>query len=92
MNNCWKCGRELPEGQVECDPPCFGNPQEEDHDYEQAVKDYEAKTIPIDWDKVRTLEDMKLVIKTLVCEDRVFRGSEEFQILRRFLKESNCND
>lgn len=22
MSNCWKCGRELPEGQVECEDDC----------------------------------------------------------------------
>lgn len=24
MSSCWKCGRELPEGLVECDTPCSG--------------------------------------------------------------------
>jgi hypothetical protein len=26
MSNCWKCGRDLPDGQVECEPVCGGVP------------------------------------------------------------------
>jgi len=90
MSECYKCGRTLAEGQVECDPPCFGNPPEErmtDEQIAEAVAEWEKDTAPIDWDKIATIEDLKAVMRELLDgDDRIYKDSPAFEKLKRFLK------
>ena len=96
MSECYKCGRQLTDGQVECDPPCFGNPEEHvqftDEQIIEAIRRQEAREVEIDWAKVRTFEDLKEIIQFVYDDIRVERGTPAFKALRRFLKESNVND
>jgi hypothetical protein len=96
MSECYKCGRQLPEDQVECDPPCFGNPPEDitptEAQIKQSLREYETNTVPIDWDTVRTVDDLKEIMRAMMFDDRVYRGSLAYTQLRRFLKEKNPHD
>jgi hypothetical protein len=88
MNECYKCGRELPDGQVECQPVCTRNGTDglTDEDIADAIRNYEADTVQIDWDKVVTLEDLKLIMREVMYDDRIYKDSPAFETLKRFLK------
>lgn len=90
MNHCYKCQRELPEGQVECQPICEEptySPVFSDDEHDRMEREYLESTAPIDWDKVKTVEDVILILKhSPLVEDRVDRDSPAFEILKRFLK------
>lgn len=87
MSTCYKCGRELPSGQVECDPECGAANQPTDEQVRRFLEMMRRQRALIDWDKVVTPEDMMLVIKTIFSNATVLRGTEEAEKLKRFLKE-----
>lgn len=37
MSNCWKCGRELPDGQTECEDACPGSDAAQDLDLDREL-------------------------------------------------------
>jgi hypothetical protein len=87
MTTCYKCGMEIPFG-LECDPPCSGQDEKlTDAQIAESIQDYENKTTPIDWDKVKTIEDMKEIVRVLLIEDRIWKDSDEHEQLKRFLKD-----
>lgn len=85
MSRCYKCQRPVREGQTECEPFCEGVACS-DEEMERNIEEYEARTVEIDWDKVRTLEDLKLVVCELMDEARIWKDSPRFEQLKRFLK------
>jgi len=70
--SCWKCGKNI-EGS-ECEPSC-----------ESAWKITTPNWAYIDWDKVKTLEDIIEIFR--VVEISVDRNHPKYQLLKRFLKE-----
>jgi hypothetical protein len=88
MSECYKCGRVLSGSQVECDPPCSGEQESNfsDEQVMQAIKDYEKNTVQIDWDKVKTVDDLKEVFRNLMYDDRIHKESLAYELLKRFLK------
>ena len=92
MNTCYKCGREIPFG-TECEAECEESPRIfTQAEIAQMIQDYERNTVSIDWDKVQTVADLKQIVRTMLCEDRVARGSIAYHELRKYLKEKNPHD
>ncbi len=75
MSTCWKCGKELEEG-TECVPFC-------QYGVEFTQQARTGKTI--DWNKVSTLEDVKLIFSCIGFI--VFDDTPTYEQLKRFLKD-----
>ncbi len=80
MNVCYKCGREVEHGN-ECEPFCFSD---EDSAIEINPKDF----VQIDWSKVTTFEDLKLVLAEIGL-DMVWKKGPSYEKLKRFCKEES---
>ena len=71
MSNCYKCGRELPAGQTECEPgECnpMGRaervyPRPSDEEIERAGRQWASEHLEPDWSKVKTLEQVLLILR-----------------------------
>jgi hypothetical protein len=87
VSSCYKCGKELPEGQVECEAGCHSDPSRQPTD---TMAEYLEKIFRnrqrIDWAKVKTFEDMHLIMSTIFADAMLMAGSEEAIKLERFLK------
>lgn len=70
MNRCWKCGRNVEFGS-EC-RYCV-------------AEDMIGQKHEIDWSKVKSLEDMKIIMSAIMIVT-VEEGSPSFEKLKRFLK------
>jgi hypothetical protein len=88
MSNCWKCGRELPGQQVECEPFC-----QFDEFRTQTVRRMEAEAaelrkhlVPLDLTKVKTLEDFAELFSLLFPGLVVDRRSPIYERLKKFTK------
>src|SRR6185437_13339587 len=99
MSECYKCGRELPGTETECEPECGAQDKilveptiMTAEQLEQCRRECDRNSVSIDWDKVTTLDDMKLIVRTMLFDDRVYRGSVAYRELRKFLKEKNPHD
>lgn len=86
MSNCWKCQRELPDGQLECEHFCATGtglrfPDSEEMD--AAVAEFERNYVEVDWSKVSTLQD---VIELLKFSAPVYieKNRPEYQRLKKF--------
>ena len=79
MSNCWKCNKVLEHGELECSPPCrhTTEPESEMIHFVDVWRE-------IDWDKVDSIADIKLIISTFGMAVR--RGSPQEEKLMRFLK------
>lgn len=86
MNTCWKCGRLLPEGKVECEYGCAGRMSEEDTKKFALCLQQIAKRRRLDWSKVQTIEDLICVIATLFGDATVDPDSAAARKLERFLE------
>lgn len=81
--NCWKCGEPTEHGAAECSACESGFKfkfLDEDEDAEK------IELLQIDWDKITSLEDMKLVLREIGINDYVVKGTETARALQRFLK------
>jgi hypothetical protein len=87
MSHCYKCGRELPGTEAECDPDCRGASAPTDEQLKTIFEMMQRQRAHIDWDKVVTPQDMMLVLKTLFACATVMKGTPEAETLKRFLKE-----
>lgn len=87
MSNCYKCGRDLPETQVECEDGCRPyRPSGRSH--ESVMRDLQEKLnrrLKLDWSKVKTFEDMMLVVSTIFAEATIDPDCEAAQKLAAFL-------
>lgn len=89
MSSCFRCGKDLPEGQTECEYGCQAAPID-DREIREAlrrIQQRENALVAIDWDKVKTLEDLLLVMGLLFDGVKIFRDSPKAEVLKRFLKE-----
>lgn len=87
MSQCYKCQRELPDGQTECEPFCFRD-RFSDEDHETMEREYLESTVQIDWDKIKTIQDLVLILRnSAMIEDRVPKDCPEFHLLKHLLKE-----
>ncbi len=79
MSSCYKCGRDLPAGQVECEDVCqrAGGILPPDQTSPGAIKGPGVfEYAYIDWSKIKTLADLILVMSVIydgsgVCTDEV---------------------
>jgi len=68
MSACWKCGKELPEGQVECEKGNHTVAHERagadpsDAEIKEAFRRVQDKCALIDWDKVNSFEDLRAIM------------------------------
>lgn len=99
MSQCYKCERELPEGQVECQPFCdglkmFSRADFTDEEIAEACREHEKNFVEIDFSKVKTLEDVLAVLPLIAEHAYVYveRGTPEYRRLKRFLKISQGNE
>ncbi len=81
MSTCWKCGKVLPDGQVECEPGECGVPEETN--VQSIIDALRAQGQPIDWGKVTCFADLVKIMSVwmfAVMSDG--RRQREFQIRR----------
>jgi uncharacterized membrane protein YvbJ len=91
MNTCWKCGRPIAEGKVECDCGCASRMSEEDTQKFARCLEQLAKRRRLDWSKVATIEDLICVISTLFGDATVDPDSAVARKLERFLEAPRVN-
>ena len=82
MSTCWKCGRDVGEGQTECEYGCAIQDKQL-----QAIAAKMNNLVLIDWSKLKTIEDVKLMLSVLHAGSAVDRRSDAYQTLKRFTKE-----
>lgn len=86
MNTCWKCGRPLGEGKVECDYGCTSRmPEDDTQKFAQCLQKL-AMRRRLDWSKVQTLDELLCVLSTLFGDATVEPDSPIAQKLERFLE------
>jgi uncharacterized membrane protein YvbJ len=87
MSSCYKCGRELPDTQVECEQGCdvAGLTRQSDESIRQFIDRMFRNRRHIDWDKVTTLEDVILIISTIFCDATLDPHSAAAAKLEKFL-------
>lgn len=93
MNTCWKCGRLLAEGKVECDDACASRMSEEDTKAFALCLERLARRRRLDWTKIQSLDDLVCVLSTMFGEASFDPDSVSAQKLARFLepkKDSNA--
>jgi hypothetical protein len=77
MSSCWKCGRELPEGQTECEHGC--------QPAELKTKEHEARFFDfayVDWKKVKTLPDLIRVMSVIYDGAGVCTDEEDYEQIK----------
>jgi len=87
MSSCYKCGRELPGMEVECDPACPPEGQSPVPSAPPAGFPEPQQLIrweEFDWSKVTTVADVVEIIASFGLTVRV--GSQVHARLKRFLK------
>jgi hypothetical protein len=85
---CWKCGKELPEGQIECEYGCDKFPTDDQiKEASRRVQEREDALVGIDWDKIESHDDLLLVLKILFGKATIFRDSAQAKTLAKFLRE-----
>ena len=72
--SCWRCGKATPPGVLEC--PAHNNVN---------VTSTDSRFKMVDWNKVTTLEEMKIVL--MVMGLRVAVGSAAWERLKDFLED-----
>lgn len=86
MNTCWKCGRPLAEGKVECEHGCPSRMSEEDTEkFAQCLQRFATRR-KLDWSKVQTLEELLCVLSTLFGDATVEPDSPVAKKLEQFLE------
>jgi len=85
MNTCWKCGRQLSESQTECEYGCANKISDEEQKIFAACLERIAKRRRLDWSKVRSTEDVIIVLSTLFGYATVDPESQAAKKLERFL-------
>lgn len=78
MSNCWKCGRELPEGQTECEYGCDDTSEA----VAQLEKDIEEKYWDFNFSKITTFEELKAVLAHIHMNEGIFSDHEDFSKLK----------
>jgi hypothetical protein len=87
MPTCWKCERELPEGQVECEDGCKPKSAQPSRGTSAPrKKPIQHELVFVDWDKV-DLAALKKIIKAFCPELSVVKGSPMEIEWKEFLKE-----
>lgn len=86
MNTCWKCGRPLATGTIECEHGCASRMTEEETEGFALFLERLAKRRRLDWSKVQSTADVICVLSTLFGEASVEPNSEEAKKLERFLE------
>lgn len=86
MNACWKCGRPLTGGTIECEHGCASRMSEEDTRRIATCLERLAKRRRIDWTRVQSLADVIHVLATLFGEASVDPNSIDAEKLERFLE------
>lgn len=86
MNTCWRCGRPLAEGKVECDHGCASRMSEDDTQAFAQCLERLKKRRRLDWTKVQSLADVICVFSTLFGEATVDSDSAAARKLERFLE------
>ena len=86
MNTCWKCGRLLAVGTIECEHGCVSRMTEEDTQKFALCLERFAKRRRLDWSKVQSIGDLICVLSTLFGEATVDPDSAEAKKLERFLE------
>lgn len=88
MSSCWKCGKKVSEGQTECEYGC-GKAEHDAQVQRVAALIKASEFVPIDWDKVKTIDDFRTVLSVLHSEVRILKGSPCAIALKNFLRSDN---
>jgi len=86
MNTCWKCGRSLNAGTLECESGCQSRMSEEDTQKFAFCLEQIAKRRRLDWSKVQSVEDVIFVLSTLFGDATVDPESAVAKKMERFLE------
>jgi hypothetical protein len=66
MSTCWKCGRQLLEGNTECEHGCSsGSADFSDAELAEIFRRQARNTVLIDWNKVQTMEDVRIILAAM---------------------------
>lgn len=84
MSSCWKCGKQLPEQQTECEYGCGKDSFPTDDQIKQAMRRQDALTVMIDWDKVQSFDDMKELL-SIVWGARIYFPLGVPERIKKFL-------
>jgi hypothetical protein len=64
--SCFRCGKDLPDLQTECDPPCDETTQDSfESNARKMMAEFRANSAEIDWAKIQTPDDVQLFLFTL---------------------------
>lgn len=89
MSNCWKCGKELPEPQVECEDGCPLSPEELERTTQKIFSALTGRLqlYKLDWSKLTTLEDYRLVCECLLHRHIAIHADHPFfEQLKKFMR------
>ena len=87
MSECWKCHQKLPDGQTECNACLEGNhfiPSEVDSEADD--KDLRENWMEVDWDRIKSLDQLKMVLNAAMVCPYVYKQTPHFNKVKRFLK------
>jgi hypothetical protein len=89
MSSCWKCGKTLPGQETECEGEnCRQYPPTVDAQM-RLLQEAMRNRVQIDWAKVKTADDLLLIISVIFHEVSLPRDSREAHFLQRYLKSDN---
>jgi hypothetical protein len=87
MSACWKCGKEVPEGQTECPDGCAPSwSRISDDELEMSGEEFKRDYMEVDWSMVKTLEDVIAVLEAREEPFYVYNLHPNFSKVKRFLK------
>jgi len=92
MSTCWKCGRGLPTPQTECEEGSGCNTsavenQSTPPSVANWLREQMLNRVQLDWEKVKTPEDLLIVLRVMFSEVTIDRRSKEAIFLARYLKD-----
>lgn len=89
MNTCWKCQRQVPDGQSECENGCGQTTPVDAADVLEQLRESMKHRRQLDWSKVKTTEDVIIVLSTIFQDVTLDERGRSAQFLARYLKPKN---
>ena len=84
MNTCWKCGKELPEGQTECEYGCGDRPLDSE---EEITAWFNQNFLEVNLKSIKSLAQLKAILRATNNEYLfVKKGTPEHRRFAKFLK------
>lgn len=85
MSNCWKCGEPVAPGRTECEYGCSASLVREPL-LPESLECFNALYCEIDWNTVKTFEDLIKVLSVIHEGEGVFSDSPYHRALKKYLR------